>query len=284
MDIAGFLRNCLAEWEGFDEHDRLAGTVHPRNRRLADLPAEIEGYATENKLMLLNLAARHLEPGEVYVEVGCWRGLSLAGAAHGNLDVPIYACDDFSRMGASRDRLHEALKRHTEPGHIRFFDQDFREFMAAAPWRPARVGAYFYDGGHSFRDQFSALELIRPHLADEALIIVDDTNDLPVRRANQLFIRYNPDFELLREIRVKEYQDQAWWNGIQLIRYRAAAAPSTRDARRVPLARYIAEWLLWNRALFYGQRATRLVVHGRRAVRNGLTRMVQGRRPQRTEA
>jgi hypothetical protein len=283
MDIAGFLRDCRAEWEWFDDHERLADTVHPRDRRLAGLPAEIEGYATENKLMLLNLAARHQAPGEVYVEVGCWRGLSLAGAAHGNGDVPIYACDDFSRLGASRDQLHDALDRHTEPGHVRFFDQDFREFMAAAPWRPARAGAYFYDGGHSFQDQFRALELIQPHLADEALIIVDDTNDLPVRRANQLFMRYNPGFELLADIRVRDYQDKAWWNGLQLIAYRADRLQPA-SSRAVPLARYVAERLVWNRALFYGHRALRLVTHGRRALRHGLARMLPGRRPLRTEA
>ena len=285
MDVAGFLQDCRAEWRGFDDHGRLAGTKHPRDRRLAGLPAEIEGYATENKLMLLNLAARHLAPGEVYVEVGCWRGLSLAGTAAGNGEAPIYACDDFSRMGASREQLQEALLRHTEPGHVRFYDQDFREFLTAAPWQPAKVGAYFYDGAHTFQDQFAALELIRPHLADEALIVIDDTNDLPVRRANRLFLRYNPGFELLRDVRVREYQDQAWWNGVQLIRYSAPRRQQTvGEAGQVPLARYIAERLLWNRAVYYGHRALRLATSGRRVLRHTMLRLLPGRGPVGTEA
>lgn len=279
MDVEGFLRSCRAQWPAFDDVEALARAPHPQDRRLSLLPQQIEGYATENKLMLLNLAVRHLEPGEVYVEVGCWKGLTLAGAAQDNAPAPIYGCDDFSRMGASREVLHEALRAHTADGHVRFHDQDFREFLAQAPWGDAKVGAYFYDGGHSFDQQFRALELIRPHLADDALIIIDDTNDLPVRRANRLFLRYNPEFVLLADVRVTEYQDPAWWNGVQLIRFRAGAP--VRTERTLPVGRYLAERLLWNRAVFYTQRVSRLLTNGRRALRGTLGKMVTGRRGRR---
>jgi hypothetical protein len=280
MDVDGFLHSCRAQWPSFDDAAALARAPHPRDRRLSLLPQQIEGYATENKLMLLNLAARHLEAGEVYVEVGCWKGLTLAGAAHENTHVPIYACDDFSRLGASREVLHEALDAHTADGHVSFHDQDFREFLQAAPWGDAKVGAYFYDGGHSFDMQFKALELIRPHLAADALVIIDDTNDLPVRRANRLFMRYNPEFELIADVRVTEYQDPAWWNGIQLIRYRAHAG---RTAHALPLGRYVAERLLWNRAVFYTQRVSRLLTNGHRALRGTLGKLLGGRRRLRTD-
>ncbi|MGH7464246.1 MAG: class I SAM-dependent methyltransferase [Longimicrobiales bacterium] len=280
MNVDGFLRDCRLEWPTFDNRECLAAAPHPRDRRLARLPAQIDGYATENKLMLLNLAARHLERGEVYVEVGCWKGLTLAGAAQGNPDVPLYACDDFSRMGASRDLLRDAVENHTANGQLRFYDQDFRRFLAQAPWQPARVGTYFYDGGHSFHFQFQALELIRPHLADDALVIIDDTNDLPVRRANALFLLHNPQFQLIRDVRVKEYQDPAWWNGIQLIRYRANPGAA---AEPVPASRYLAERMLWNRAVFYAQRGSRLATNGHRAVRRTLGRMLAGRGAMRTD-
>ena len=272
MDVNAFLRDCRREWPVFDDPARLAAAAHPAHRHLAGLPEQIAGYATENKLMLLNLAARHLAADEAYVEIGCWKGLTLAGAAAGNSDAPIYACDDFSRTGASRDILRDAIDHHTAPGQVRFYDQDFRAFIEAAPWQPARVGAYFYDGGHSFHFQFLALELIRPHLADDAIVIIDDTNDLPVRRANALFLAHNPEFELLRDVRVKEYQDPAWWNGVQILRYRANVHERGRIA--VGAMRYMVERMIWNRALFYAQRASRLVTNGHRAPRRTLGRML----------
>lgn len=281
MNVDAFLNSCREQWPEFDDAEQLARAAHPRDRRLRRLPQQIEGYATENKLMLLNLAARHLAPGEVYVEVGCWKGLSLAGAAHENRHIPIYGCDDFSRTGASREVLHGALRRHTAEGHIDFHDRDFRSFLPAAPWGDARVGAYFYDGHHSFDMQFRALELIRPHLADDALVIIDDTNDLPVRRANQLFLRYHREFELLLDLRVTEYQDPAWWNGVQVIRYRRAAE---RMEARVPAVHYAAERLVSNRVVFYGQRVARLATHGHRAARNTMGKMLsRGARALRTE-
>ncbi len=34
---------------------------------------------------------------------------------------------------------------------------------------PSPVGVYFYDGGHTFREQYRALRNVEPFLADEAL-------------------------------------------------------------------------------------------------------------------
>ena len=52
--------------------------------------------------------------------------------------------------------------RTPPPGQVTFHDMDFRDFLAAAPWTPARIGAYFYDGGHSFHDQYDGLALAIP--------------------------------------------------------------------------------------------------------------------------
>ena len=115
--------------------------------------------ATENKLRLLNCAVASLDRGEVYVEVGCYKGASLVGAAACNPNARIFACDNFSQFDGAADALRRNLDAHTAPGQVTFHDMDFRDFLAAAPWRPARIGAYFFDGGHSFRDQFDGLAL-----------------------------------------------------------------------------------------------------------------------------
>ena len=245
MDFAGFLNDCRQQWPSFDSPDELASASHPADRRLAELPRLIEGSATENKLMLLNLAARHLAPGEVYVEIGSWCGLSLAGAAHGNRKTPFYICDNFVRSWSSREALLETIRRHTAPGQVHFHDTDFREFLQVAPWRPARIGAYFYDAGHRFEEQFQALELVRSWLADDALVIVDDTNDAAARAANRLFATHSPGLELVRDIRTRCDCEPTWWNGVQIYRWRATAEPS----RPVSAAGFQARRLLYNHML-----------------------------------
>src|SRR5215218_3932148 len=68
---------------------------HPVDRRFAAVLADVPGMATENKLALLNLAAAHLEPGEAYLEVGSFKGLSLIGAMLGNAGRRFHAIENF---------------------------------------------------------------------------------------------------------------------------------------------------------------------------------------------
>ncbi|MBW3572935.1 MAG: class I SAM-dependent methyltransferase [Gemmatimonadetes bacterium] len=252
MNVEAFLADCAEQWPTFSDPRALRNELHPRDRRLAQLPDQVPGAATENKLMLLNLAARHLGPDEVYVEIGTWCGLSLAGAVVGNEHARVYACDDFSRFWSSREELHRTIERFAAPGQVRFMEMDFRAFLRAAAWRPARVGVYFYDGGHAFQNQLDALELMEPWLADDAIVVVDDTNDLQVRAANRLFARHTPRLELVADIRTGADCQPTWWNGIQVYRYRTAAGPPGRPVSR---GRRLVNRAVWNPALFALQRA-----------------------------
>ena len=229
MHFDAFLTRCRAQWPEFSDPRRLARTSHPADRSLSHILAEIPGMATENKLRLLNSAVASLDTfqNEVYVEVGCYKGASLVGAATSNPDARIFACDNFSQFDGAADALRRTLDAHTAPGQVTFHDMDFRDFLRAAPWAPAHIGAYFYDGGHSFADQYDGIALAIPHLADDAVIIVDDTNKRAARAANALIARAIPGFELIIDLRTPRNHSPTWWNGVQVFRYRRAAADST---------------------------------------------------------
>jgi predicted O-methyltransferase YrrM len=229
MDFAAFLADCRAQWPEFDNPRALARALTPTDRRLAELPKKIPGMATENKLMLLNLAVAHLGPNEVYVEIGCYRGLSLVAAAAGNPHARIYGCDNFSQFRSSADQLRATLASHAPPGQVRFYDLEFREFLVEAPWLPAEIGVYFYDGGHSFADQYEGLKYALPNLADGALVIVDDTNKRNVRSANRLFAASVAGFDAVLDLRTPRNHSPTWWNGIQLYRYRRRAGDALRN-------------------------------------------------------
>jgi protein O-GlcNAc transferase len=219
MQFEAFLERCRAQWPEFGDPRRLARSTHPADRSLSHILREIPGMATENKLRLLNCAVASLDAGEVYVEVGCYKGASLVGAAAFNPDARIFACDNFSQFDGAADALRRTLAAHTAPGQVIFHDMDFRDFLAAAPWRPARIGAYFYDGGHSFRDQYDGVARVIPHLADDAVVIIDDTNKRAARSANHLVARALPGFDLVLDLRTPRNHSPTWWNGVQLFRY-----------------------------------------------------------------
>lgn len=244
MNFDAFIAECRRNWRDFDSPRRLAAARHPEDRRLCGVLNDVPGMATENKLMLLNLALAHLAPGEVYVEIGCYKGASIVGAVRGNRTAKIFACDNFSKFDGTEEILRANLECHA-PGQVEFFNLPSREFLELAPWRPARIGAYFYDGGHSFEDQFDALQYVLPSLADEAVVIVDDTNKREARSADAMFARMVPGFELVLDLRTPRNHHPTWWNGVQLFRFRRLA--STPPALPDPGAPFWVRRLLFDR-------------------------------------
>ncbi|HTR63619.1 MAG TPA: class I SAM-dependent methyltransferase [Candidatus Binataceae bacterium] len=223
MRFDEFIERCRTEWPEFADRKRLEKSRNPHTRDLANVLTEVPGMATENKLKLLNLAVASMEPEEVYVEVGCYKGASLVGAAIGNSEHRLFACDNFSQFDGVATALRATLAQHTAPGQVQFFDMDFREFMQKAPWQPARIGAYFYDGGHSFEDQYDGLRYALPHFSSDTLIIIDDTNKRAARAADELIARQAGGFDLVLNLRTPRNHHPTWWNGIQVFRYRRPA-------------------------------------------------------------
>ncbi len=279
MRFDAFLVSCRTQWPSFPDPRALASAPHPLARDLAHILTHVEGMATENKLKLLSLAASCLDTAEVYVEIGCYRGASLIGAAHSNPHVRIFACDNFSQFGGAAAVLHENLARYAPLAQLNFYNMEFRQFLALAPWSPARIGAYFYDGPHLFADQYDALALAAPYFADDALIIIDDTNKAAVRTANWLFTRKAGQLELVLDLRTPSNKSPTWWNGIQVFRWRrdpAAPAPPSFRGAGVALARFFFDTLV--RA---SRRALRTLRKApRRAVKRTLRRL-RGQPPRR---
>ena len=266
MNFDAFIADCHRQWRDFDDPKKLAAARFPEDRRLANVLAEVPGMATENKLLLLNLAVAHLAPGEVYVEVGCYKGASIVGAARGNSSARIFACDNFSKFDGTEEILKANLERHAR-GQVEFFNEPSRDFLRRAPWSPARIGAYFFDGGHSFEDQFEGLQYALPSFADTAAIIIDDTNKREARSADALFARKVPGFELAIDIRTPRNHHPTWWNGVQVFRFRRS--PSTPAAIEDPGAPF------WMRRLIYDSIALNFK-HRRRAFNRRIKQMIRG--------
>jgi hypothetical protein len=168
---------------------------HPRDRRFAPILADVGGLARENNLALLNLAASLLGPGESYVEVGSFKGLSLIAAMLGNTG-DFVGIDDFSMAAGSRAQLEANLGR--------------------------------YGLAHDYRSQVRGLRLIEPYLADDALLIVDDTDWPQVARAMRDYVAGQSRAERLLTLDGKDRGQPWWWEGVQILRWRARPVRSRR--------------------------------------------------------
>lgn len=187
--------------------------------------------ATENKLALLHHAASHLHSGEAYLEIGTYRGTSVIGAALGSADDVLFiAIDNFSQFDGPEEACRENLRRFNPK--IRLITSDGFDVLRARDLG-VPVGVYFYDGGHTFREQWQALELIEPHLTDEAVIVIDDASHPPVAAANREWLRLNPKFTRIDRFPSPRNGDPRWWNGVDLLGYRRSSSPGRPADRRV---------------------------------------------------
>lgn len=204
----------------FDDFPR---SEHPRARRFAPLLEQVGGLARENNLALINLAASLLDPGESYVEVGTYKGLSLLAAMDGNHDAELVAIDSFEMGDGSLDRLTHNLEAHGDRAQLERVEILQGDAFELLPTLDRRVGAYYYDAAHDYDSQVRGLQLVERHLAPGALMIVDDTDWERVERAVADYLAAQPRARHLLTIDGKDRGQPWWWEGMQVLVWNGTA-------------------------------------------------------------
>jgi len=199
---------------------------HPRRRRFDDVVAGVPNLAMENNLALVNLAVSLLDPGESYVEAGTYMGASLIAAARGNDGSDLVAIDNFSfgaftvagrsLPAASRSALEENLERFGVSGAT-ILEGDALEVLRSHGLGGRKVGVFYYDACHDYDAQLEALRLIEPFLADQALVIVDDTDWGRVGDATRDYLTAQPRTRPLLEIAGSSHGQLQWWEGMRVL-------------------------------------------------------------------
>lgn len=259
MQLDNFIRSYRNLWDADPET-----ADHPKDRRFRKIIDETGGMATENKLQLLNYAASYLDPGrEVYLEIGTYLGTSVIGAADGaDPFTEFVAIDNFSLFGGPQDECEANIR--TSNAKIRLIPADGFMILTSRLFE-YKIGVYFYDGGHLFSEQWKGLQLVEPHLTDEAIVLVDDASHPPVAAANREFLRLNPRFTRIERFDSPRNAEPRWWNGVDLIAYRRHSAPpgSPPDARAKAVAAAMGtpyEWAhntLWPKSVGNARRVLR---------------------------
>ena len=201
--------------------DGIPTAQTPRDARFGEVLEKVPGLARPNNLALLNLAARCVAPGETYVEVGAFRGSSLIGALLDNDGVEFVAIDDFSRSDSSREELERNLTRFGLDGRVTILEGDAFELLPGGALAGRRVGVYYYDAAHTYEQQLDGLLLAEPYLADDALLIVDDTDWDFVDAAVRDYRAQRPNVASLVRIVGKDKGQPWWWEGVEVMEWRA---------------------------------------------------------------
>jgi predicted O-methyltransferase YrrM len=211
VEVERFLRELPGLFDDFP------GSELPRDGRFAEILEAVPGLGRANNLALLNLAARCLEPGECYVEVGTYRGTSLIAAMLGNEEHDFVALDNWSLGDGSREQLDANLGRYGLDGKPSLIEGDAHETLRSGALAGRRVGVYYYDDGHEFEQQLDGLRLIEPYLASPALVLVDDSDWERVAAAIAAYLDEAPRAEQVLGLEGVDHGRAWWWEGITAI-------------------------------------------------------------------
>jgi Methyltransferase domain len=164
---------------------------------------------------VINTAVGEMADGEEFVNVGVWNGFTMLAAMAGNEHKNCCGVDNFSEFGGPKDDFLEQFTARRSRRH-RFLDQDYVDFFAAGLDRPLRV--YLYDGEHSYENQYRGLLIADPFYADDAVIVVDDTN---LDRARDATLQFAQDsrleWEVIYDQRTSSIRHPTLWNGLMVL-------------------------------------------------------------------
>ena len=180
---------------------------------------------------LINQICKNLSTNDNYLNIGVWRGFSMfAGML--NTSCKVYGVDNFSfdyedgnsslnnkkEEIESRDyfvKNFDLIKNNEK--HF-FFDLDYKKFFEIWQKEKKEINFYFYDGEHSYKNQYENLIIAMNFFKKGTIILVDDYNEVEVDSATKDFLaKYNKDFKVLKDIKTaNKYIHPTYANGIIL--------------------------------------------------------------------
>ena len=156
----------------------LAEVMAAADNARAVIAPKVGGLTSFRIRNMLNTLAAKLPPEEAYLEIGVHIGGTLISALINNKKVTAYACDNWEFatciQGKPKDVFFQNIEQY-KPflPKIDVLDMDCWKLLANPPFTK-KIGAYFYDAGYEEEDQYKALLLAYPYLADRCMMIVDD--------------------------------------------------------------------------------------------------------------
>ena len=181
---------------------------------------------------IINQICKNLPGNGVYLNIGVWRGFSLFAGMF-NTSCEVYGVDNFSfnyedgnsklnnikEESKTRDYFYNHYNKFLDDKKHHFFDMDYKKFFELWEKKNKNIDFYYYDGEHSYKNQYENLIIAKNFFKKGTIILVDDFNEIDVERATYDFVsKFNSEFKIIKEIKTaNKYIHPTYANGIILI-------------------------------------------------------------------
>src|SRR5262249_22558135 len=120
---------------------------------------------------------------------------------------------------ASRAALEANLARFGV-GNASVIEGDALGVLRSDALADRTVGVFYYDACHDTEVTVESLRLVEPHLAEQALLTVDDTDWERVGQAVEDYLAGQPRARRLFDIAGADHGQPWWWEGMVVLAWR----------------------------------------------------------------
>ncbi|ODT63133.1 hypothetical protein ABS71_14725 [bacterium SCN 62-11] len=160
---------------------------------------------------LLQRVVAQMPEDQIFVNVGVWHGFTYLASLLDNEAKHCVGVDDFSQFGGPEQQFRARFERLRGPRHY-FYSMDYQDYFRDI--HQGKLGAYLYDGDHSYEHQLRGLQIAEPHFAPGCIVLVDDTNWDGARQASLDFVAQSARrYELIFDVRTAPNLAPSYWNG-----------------------------------------------------------------------
>ena len=180
---------------------------------------KIETMSTYAIGHVINQICKNLSPNQTYLNIGCWKGFTLIAGMIGT-NCKVIGVDNFSEFGSPREDFLKNFKLYQKEEIHSFYEDDYKIFFKNFEKNNEKIDFYYYDGEHSYKNQYDNLEIVENFLSKDSIIMIDDINFVEVETATKDFINKNiSKYEIIKEIKTaNNHCHPSFWNGIIIIK------------------------------------------------------------------
>jgi hypothetical protein len=193
-----------------------------KNKKKSDLILKkellkIDSMSTFAIGYIINKICQELNDNENYVNIGVWKGFSMiAGMLNTNCNV--YGNDNFSQFdGPKKEFIRKFNSLKNEEKHF-FYECDYKDFFKDFEKLKKSISFYYYDGEHTYKNQFENLIIAKEYFKSGTIILVDDINFQEVESGTKDFIsKYPNEYKIIKDIKTaNNHCHPSYWNGLFL--------------------------------------------------------------------
>ena len=179
---------------------------------------KIESMSTYAIGHVINKICKGLNKDQLYLNIGVWKGFSLISGMI-NTNCEVIGIDNFSQFNGPKKSFLQNFNKHKKINHY-FYEEDYITFFKKFEKQSKFIDFYFYDGEHSYDNQYKNLQIADQFLKSESLVLIDDINFDEVYSGTMDFINNtNSKYKILKEIKTaNNHCHPSYWNGIIILK------------------------------------------------------------------